>query len=89
MRLQIWVCLICVKSPYSNGAVQIRVGLELAKPCDFCMLVLKRVAAIKLNIGCVQLAGYLGRKFLRFPKLAAQICDMSRSVIALKPVNPC
>ena len=23
-------CLICVISPYSNGAVQIRVGLELA-----------------------------------------------------------
>ena len=26
----IWVCLICVISTYSNGAVQIRVGLELA-----------------------------------------------------------
>ena len=24
VRLQIWVCLICVISPYSNGAVQIR-----------------------------------------------------------------
>ena len=24
------VCLICVISPYSNGAAQIRVGLELA-----------------------------------------------------------
>ena len=36
VRLQIWVCLICVISvalisPYSNGAVQIRVGLELAE----------------------------------------------------------
>ena len=30
MRLQIWVCLICVISPHSNGAVQIRVGLVLA-----------------------------------------------------------
>ena len=30
MTLQIWVCLIRVISPYSNGAVQIRVGLELA-----------------------------------------------------------
>ena len=28
--LQIWVCLICVISPHSNGAVQIRVALELA-----------------------------------------------------------
>ena len=28
VRLQIWVCLICVISPHSNGAVQIRVGLE-------------------------------------------------------------
>ena len=27
VTLQIWVCLICVISPYSNGAVQIRVGL--------------------------------------------------------------
>ena len=26
----IWVCLICVISPHSNGAVQSRVGLELA-----------------------------------------------------------
>ena len=25
-----WMCLICVISTYSNGAVQIRVGLELA-----------------------------------------------------------
>ena len=30
VTLQIWVCLICVMSPYSNGAVQIQVGLELA-----------------------------------------------------------
>ena len=30
MTLQIWVCLICVISSYSNGAVQIRAGLELA-----------------------------------------------------------
>ena len=29
VKLQICVCLICVISPYSNGAVQIRVGLEL------------------------------------------------------------
>ena len=29
VRLQIWVCLICVISTYSNGAVQIRMGLEL------------------------------------------------------------
>ena len=29
-RLQIWVCLIRAMSPYSNGAVQIRAGLELA-----------------------------------------------------------
>ena len=28
---QFWVCLICVVSPYSNGAVQIRVGLEFAE----------------------------------------------------------
>ena len=34
VRLQIWVCLICVVSTYSNGAVQIRVGLELAD-CSF------------------------------------------------------
>ena len=31
MRLQIWVCLICVFSPHLDGAVQIRVGLELAE----------------------------------------------------------
>ena len=31
MRLQIWVWLVCVISPHSNGAVQIRVGLELAE----------------------------------------------------------
>ena len=31
VRLQILVCLICVISPYSNWAVQIRVGLELAE----------------------------------------------------------
>ena len=31
VRLQIWVCLICVISPYSNRIVQIRVGLELAE----------------------------------------------------------
>ena len=31
VRLQIWVCLICVSLTYSNGAVQIRVGLELAE----------------------------------------------------------
>ena len=30
VRLQIWVRLICVISAYSNGAVQIRVGLEFA-----------------------------------------------------------
>ena len=28
-----WVCLICVISTSSNGAVQIRVGLELAEKC--------------------------------------------------------
>ena len=28
------------------------------------------------NIRCVQLAGYFGTKFLRFPRLAAQICDV-------------
>ena len=28
-RMQIWVCLICVIPTYSDGAVQIRVGLEL------------------------------------------------------------
>ena len=27
-----WVCLICAVSPHSNGAVQIRVGVELAEP---------------------------------------------------------
>ena len=32
LQKQIWVCLICVISTYSNGAVQIRVGLELADP---------------------------------------------------------
>ena len=31
MALQIWVCLICVISPYSNGAVQIRVVSELTE----------------------------------------------------------
>ena len=31
VRLQIWVCSICVISPYSKGAVQIRVGLELSE----------------------------------------------------------
>ena len=31
LPLQIWVCLICVISTYSNGAVQIQVGLELAE----------------------------------------------------------
>ena len=30
VRLQIWVCWICAISTYSNGAVQIRVSLELA-----------------------------------------------------------
>ena len=30
IKLQIWVCLICVISTYSNGDVQIRVGLEFA-----------------------------------------------------------
>ena len=29
-RVQLWVCFICVISTCSNGAVQIRVGLELA-----------------------------------------------------------
>ena len=28
--LKMWVCLICVIAPYSNGAAQLRVGLELA-----------------------------------------------------------
>ena len=31
VTLQIWVCLICVILPYSNGAVQVQVGLELAE----------------------------------------------------------
>ena len=31
MRLQILMCLICFIPTYSNGAVQIRVGLELAE----------------------------------------------------------
>ena len=31
VRLQIWVRLIRVISPYSNGAVQIQVGVELAE----------------------------------------------------------
>ena len=31
MQRQIWVCLICVIAPHSNGSVQIRVGLELAE----------------------------------------------------------
>ena len=35
MRLQIWACLICVISPYSNGAVQIRVGLELTDDFNY------------------------------------------------------
>ena len=38
VRPQIWVCLItliCVISPHSNGAVQIRVGLELAETSEF------------------------------------------------------
>ena len=30
VRLQIWVCLICIISTYSIRAVHIRVGLELA-----------------------------------------------------------
>ena len=34
VRLQSWVCLICVVSTYSNGAVQIRVGLELGERVD-------------------------------------------------------
>ena len=33
VRLQIWACLICVISTHSNGAVQIRVGLEF-EPAD-------------------------------------------------------
>ena len=31
MRAQLWVCLICVMSTYSYGAVQIWVCLELAE----------------------------------------------------------
>ena len=30
VRRQIWVCWICVISHYSNGAVKIQVGVELA-----------------------------------------------------------
>ena len=30
VRLKVWVCLICAISTCSNGAVQIRVGLELS-----------------------------------------------------------
>ena len=30
-RVQIWACLICAISTYSNGAMKIRVGLELAE----------------------------------------------------------
>ena len=36
VRVQMWLCLICVIPTYSNGAVQTRVGLELSgcEPAD-------------------------------------------------------
>ena len=40
------------------------------------------------QFGCVQLAGYFGTELLRFPRLDAQICDMSSCMIRLIPSIP-
>ena len=48
--------------------------------------VLARLTPDATNMG-VQLAGYFGTKFLLFPRLAAQIRDISSCMIMLIVVN--
>ena len=60
LRLQIWVRLICVISTYSNRAVQIWVGLELA---EITQLIRKQVFSVTDVCVCV-IGRFIFREFL-------------------------